>query len=313
MTARNAVAKPSQAAPERAWLTISERGSLGGIRFLFFLCGVANRWLALAVLRPVALYYVATHPIARRASRQYLQLLLSRVTWRDIYHHFLRFAEVHLDRAFLLTGRLGHFDAPPGQGHEHLLKLQRDKRGAILLGAHLGSLEAMRTMGGAETLPLHVVVYTGNGRLLATFLEKLNPALAQRILEVRPGDIGALLRIKELIDGGNMVALLGDRVGFNEKNVTVDFLGRPARFPTGAYLLSAMCHCPIYLTFGLYAPPNRYDFFCEPFLEEGLVLPRENRDIVLRAQAQRFANRLEHYCRKSPLNWFNFYDFWASA
>jgi predicted LPLAT superfamily acyltransferase len=24
----------------------------------------------------------------------------------------------------------------------------------------------------------------------------------------------------------------------------------------------------------------------------------------------RFAERLEHYCRLAPYNWFNFYDFW---
>jgi predicted LPLAT superfamily acyltransferase len=25
---------------------------------------------------------------------------------------------------------------------------------------------------------------------------------------------------------------------------------------------------------------------------------------------QRYADRLEHYCRVAPYNWFNFYDFW---
>jgi len=25
---------------------------------------------------------------------------------------------------------------------------------------------------------------------------------------------------------------------------------------------------------------------------------------------RRYAERLEHYCRIAPYNWFNFYDFW---
>jgi predicted LPLAT superfamily acyltransferase len=25
---------------------------------------------------------------------------------------------------------------------------------------------------------------------------------------------------------------------------------------------------------------------------------------------KRYAQRLEHYCRMAPYNWFNFYDFW---
>ncbi len=30
----------------------------------------------------------------------------------------------------------------------------------------------------------------------------------------------------------------------------------------------------------------------------------------LKAYVQRYAERLEHYARKAPDNWFNFYDFW---
>ena len=299
--------------PDRAWLTMSERGSVLGIRFLFFLCLVAGRSVVRAVLRPVLFYYLVTHRLARQASRKYLERILSNVTWRTIYRHFLRFGDVTLDRAFFLQGRYSLFDCPPGNGFEHILKLQRERRGAILLGAHLGSVEAMRSLGGADSLPLYVVAHTGNARILNSFMEKLNPALAGRILEVTPGGINALLQIKELIDAGNLVAILGDRVGFNEKAVTVEFLGKAARFPTGAYLLSAMCDCPVYLTFGLFEPPNRYEFFCEPFLPEGLQLPRADREGILTAQAQRFAARLEAYCRKSPLNWFNFYDFWAAT
>ncbi len=26
-----------------------------------------------------------------------------------------------------------------------------------------------------------------------------------------------------------------------------------------------------------------------------------------------YAQRLEHYCRQAPYNWFNFYDFWSGA
>ena len=30
-------------------------------------------------------------------------------------------------------------------------------------------------------------------------------------------------------------------------------------------------------------------------------------------QEERFAARLEHYCKKAPFQWFNFYDFWADV
>jgi predicted LPLAT superfamily acyltransferase len=77
-------------------------------------------------------------------------------------------------------------------------------------------------------------------------------------------------------------------------------------------LLAALLKCPVYLTFGLYHAPNRYDLFCEPF-EDEIQLPREARDEALHAYAQKFAARLEHYVRLAPDNWFNFYDFWSAS
>ena len=118
-----------------------------------------------------------------------------------------------------------------------------------------------------------------------------------------------MLRIRELIDEGALVALLGDRVGKDDRAVEVDFMGGRARFPTGPYLLASMLKCPVYLTFGLYRDPDGYDLHCEPFAER-IELPRGERQEALERYAQQYADRLEHYTRSAPDNWFNFYDFW---
>ena len=65
----------------------------------------------------------------------------------------------------------------------------------------------------------------------------------------------------------------------------------------------------VFLTFGLYSQPNRYDLYCEPFADV-IRLPRKTRRDALAAYAQQYADRVEHYCRLSPHSWFNFYDFW---
>jgi predicted LPLAT superfamily acyltransferase len=41
-------------------------------------------------------------------------------------------------------------------------------------------------------------------------------------------------------------------------------------------------------------------------------VPRGERDEALRAYAQKFASRLEHFVGMAPDNWFNFYDFWRN-
>ena len=109
-----------------------------------------------------------------------------------------------------------------------------------------------------------------------------------------------------------MVALLGDRAMPQGRVAEVTFLGSRAVFPTGPYLLAAALGCPVFLTFALHTPPNRYDIHCELFAER-VVLPRREREEALRELAQRYAERLEHYCRLAPDNWFNFYDFWRAG
>ncbi len=45
--------------------------------------------------------------------------------------------------------------------------------------------------------------------------------------------------------------------------------------------------------------------------EDHLHLPRRDRREHLRAAVVRYAARLEHHALRHPLQWFNFFDFWA--
>ena len=57
---------------------------------------------------------------------------------------------------------------------------------------------------------------------------------------------------------------------------------------------------------------HRYRLVFEPFSER-VEIPRHDRGPALDALLARYAQRLEHYIRVAPYNWFNFYDFWQDA
>jgi len=118
-----------------------------------------------------------------------------------------------------------------------------------------------------------------------------------------------LLKVKESLDGGFLVGTLGDRPTSDGKTAQCQFLGAPATFPIGAILIAAMMHCPVILFFGLYHGGNRYEIFFERFAEE-IVLNRNRRAEDIQHWTQRYVDRLEHYARLAPYNWFNFYPFW---
>jgi predicted LPLAT superfamily acyltransferase len=155
------------------------------------------------------------------------------------------------------------------------------------------------------------VVYTQNAQRVNNLFEALNPGSHANLIEMGDG-INFMLKIREAIDEGSIVAIMGDRASEGDRSIEVDFLGAKARFPTGPYILASTLKCPVYLTFGLYRAPNVYELYCEPFAER-IELPRRRRQEALREYVEKYAERLEHYARRYPDNWFNFYDFWEGA
>jgi predicted LPLAT superfamily acyltransferase len=301
---------PSRETAGAAWLRVAERGSLLGIWVMVAIGRLLGRRVARLLVHPVVLYFITFSPKARRASRDYLARLGQPHGLGAGYGHYLRFAHCTLDRLYWSLGKTTSF-VVNRSGSEHLAGLAEKRRGALLIGAHMGSFEAMRAMAHHRALPMNIVGYFKNALLLNGILDKLNPAIATRFISVEPS-VDFMLKLKERIDAGELVALLGDRVGLGDRVVDVDLFGGRVSLPTGPYWLAASLRCPVYLTFGLYHEPNRYDLYCEPFAEI-IELPRGGRQEGARAYAQRFASRLEHYCRLAPDNWFNFYPYWKEA
>ena len=291
------------------WLNQKERGALLGIRFVFFLATAFGRAPAGLFLRVVALWYALFDRQAKKSSTEFLSRALGRdVNFGDVYRHISCFARVTLDRAFLLKGRDDLFQVTK-TGNQHLHELTQQKRGALLLGGHLGSFEAMRVGASQEQLPINIVGHFANARMINALLEQINPDIAARVLHLGDDPVGTAITMRERLEAGEMLAILGDRVGLNDKHTTVTFLGKQALFPTGPFLLAAALKCPVFLVFGLFSEPNRYDLYCEPFLDK-VELPRRDRQAALQQITQRFADRLEHYAKIAPYNWFNFFDFW---
>jgi predicted LPLAT superfamily acyltransferase len=119
-----------------------------------------------------------------------------------------------------------------------------------------------------------------------------------------------MLRVKECIEAGELVGILGDRIARGDKVVEADFFGRPACFPAGPIILASILGAPVILFHGLYVGGRRYEIHFERFAD-AITLRRAAREADLAEWVRRYAARLEHHARAYPYNWFNFYDFWA--
>ena len=297
---------------ERHWAHIGERGSLRGLRFLGFLDRTFGRPLATVVLYPVTAYFFVTHPRARRASREFLRTVGVPGSRRQSFRHFMNFSVSILDK-------VAAWDNPERVAVDFpdkplLLSALAAGRGVLLLSAHLGNLEVARALSTQIAgLRVNALVYSSNARKVGAMLAESSRDYRLRLLEVDRIGPETTLLLREKIASGEVVVIVGDRTPVTPDSpvMRVPFLGQPARFAMGPYVLAHVLECPVYLLFCLRQGPG-YRVHLEPFAER-IRLPRTGREAAATEWTGRYAERLADYARRFPLQWYNFYDFWAEG
>ena len=292
------------------WRSQPERGSATAMALMTWLTlrlgRAATRWL----LPFICLYYYAAAPAARRASRAFLARALGREPGAaDVLRHQLSFAATLHDRLLLASGGNAPLELEVS-GAAEIERLLGRGRGCILVGSHLGSFEILRALGRSRGKPVNVLMHEANAEKAKTLFARLAPELERRVLAA--GRPETMLRIKECLERGEIVGILGDRALGRDRTQRCAFFGAPALFPTGPWLLAAALGAPVALFFGLYRGGARYEVIFET-LTEGEGVPREARQGVAAGWLARYVARLEHHARRAPYNWFNFYDFWDAS
>jgi len=290
------------------WREQRERGGVIALRLILWIARRLGRPVARALLYPITLYFFLTSPSARSASRDYLgRVTGQRVGMGQVFRHLHAFASVILDRVYFIAGETDKFDIRV-HGYEAVADTMRSG-GVILLGAHMGSFDAVRCMAlDGYGVRLKVLMQHDHNQLITRLLESINPAVAKSVIPL--GQPGSLLRAAEWLDEGGSVGMLGDRVVGDSRYSTCQFLGAPARFPTGPWLVARRLGVPVVLFFGCYRGGNRYDIRLEVV---GRLPVDDPEDKHLHEAVRLYANRLEGQVSEAPFNWFNFYDFWAEA
>lgn len=306
------------------WAATPERRGQWGLRFMLWLYQRAGRLPFILLLWPVVAVYWLSGRAARSASQQWLTRVQAVAHQQQIalprplssYRHFLRFGNSMLDKVASWRGDLQwgrDIDFAPDA--EAVIRAAEGK-GQLILASHLGDIEACRAMAKQVSgLVINALVFTDNAQRFRAVLESIAPQAGVNLLPV--SDIGpdTAILLQQKLDAGEWVAIVGDRTavqrqrGGERRVVWSEFMGQPAPFPQGPFVLAAALRCPVLLMFAL-RQQGKLRVHCEAFADP-LPLPRNGRQQALQAAVDRYAARLQHHALLAPLDWFNFYDFWA--
>lgn len=301
--------KSADRAARTHWRHRPERSSRAILRLMTWLSLTLGRRASRLILYPIAAYFVLFAPAARRASKAYLARALGRrARLPDGFRHVLSFASVVHDRVYWLRDRFELFEVGI-TGEEQVLALRRRQRGIIFLGAHFGSFEALRVLGERHGLDVRMLMYPDNARMVTDALAAINPAVHHAVISLGSSD--SILQVRDHLARGGCVGILADRLLKEDSGraLDVDFLGAPARFPTGPYRLAALLGAPLVFMAGAYLGGNRYHLHFSPLADFGGLAAAE-REAACEQALRGFVAQLESQCRQAPWNWFNFHEFW---
>lgn len=304
---------------EKHWARQPEVKGLWGMRLMISVWRLMGRRAFSLLLWPVIGAYWLSAGRARQASQQWIARVKRRLADSGLpvpdhlnsFRHFMRFGTAMLDkvagwRGEMLPGR----DVVFAPGAEAAMNAHAGQ-GQLLLASHLGDVEACRAL---SSKPINALVFSANAQGFKRVMEESAPDSGINLIQV--DDIGpeTAMLLKEKLDCGEWVAIVGDRVAVSPQRgggwrvCWSSFMGSPAPFPQGPFILAAVLRCPVLLIFAL-KQQNQLRVYCEQFANP-LLLPRGARDAGIQEAVDRYARRLEHYALMSPLDWFNFFDFW---
>lgn len=291
----------------KSWHKHQERGSIFAMRLIAWIALIIGRPAARLLLFPICLYFYIFIPRARKASNEFLTRVFHRpANNSEVFKHFYWFASTILDKVFMFKGDCRKFEL--NKFGVDVLRDVAAKQGCLFVGSHLGSFDIVRISGTRRwNMVFNIMMYEENARKMKKVVSSLDNSTLVRVLPI--GSLDSLIRAKERVEKGEMLAILADRVLSGDKIIKVNFMGGKIQLPAGPFLTASVLKIPVILFFPLYMGSNRYEVHFELF-SEAITLTRGNREKDLQMWVQKYADRLEHYCRYAPFNWFNYYDYW---
>lgn len=306
-----------------SWKSQSERGSLWGIRLIIGVYRLLGERVCKVVLFPVLLYFYLTGRETRthlhvfyRQLQQYIDNDCGNNNNTSVkarpFANVLNFGFGIIDRLSLWTGRFA-IERIRTHHSEVLYDHAATGQGGLIFSSHLGNFELCRAAGRARfSAKMNVLVDISNAKKINQMMQAVNNDFLADIIPVSEIDIALAIRLKEKVDNGEFVIIAADRVnsaGTVEHSTRVPFLGQPAAFPIGPYVLAKVLDCPVFSLYCFRADDGKYEVFFHRLFDR-VQFDRRNRNEAISQYATRYAEQLADYSQRYPTQWYNFYDFW---
>jgi KDO2-lipid IV(A) lauroyltransferase len=188
-------------------------------------------------------------------------------------------------------------------GLDHLDRILKEGRGAVLVTGHFGSWELMGCALSRLGYPLTFVVGVQRNRLVQELMNRLRRDCGISIIEPT-----SLLAATRVLRDNRFIAMLSDQDA-GRRGIFVDFMGEKASTPAGAARLAILTGAPLVTGFIMRLAPTRHRIVIEePIYPD----TSSGRDESVRKLTRAFTVAIESYVKRYPDHWLWAHRRWNS-
>ncbi|MEO7263984.1 MAG: lipid A biosynthesis acyltransferase [Ferruginibacter sp.] len=222
----------------------------------------------------------------------------------SLYQNYYLLGQSIIDKVVVMSGIKNkftyHFD-----GEENLRKIASLGKGGILLSAHIGNWDIAGHLLKRINTTIHIVIFDGEHEKIKAYLDGITGAQAVKLIVIK-NDLSHIYEISEAFRKNELVCMHADRFLEGNKTLQADFLGQPARFPMGPFVLASTFKVPVSFVFALKESNFHYHFFASKINDYSNL----EKSVVLNQMLKEYAKEMEIKVKQYPGQWFNFYNFW---
>ncbi|MDC9723577.1 MAG: lipid A biosynthesis acyltransferase [Urechidicola sp.] len=217
------------------------------------------------------------------------------------YRNIFVFGQTLIDKVAISSGLNNRFTYDH-DGGEAIKELLKEKKGGILISAHVGNFEIAEYFFSEVDIDSQInLVTTDNERLaIKEYLESVSIKSSIKFIVIEP-DMSHIFKINNALSNNELICFTGDRYFEGNKTLTETLLGKEAKFPAGPFLLGSRIKAPVIFVYVMKEANKHYHLYAR----EAKFKNRDAQDLL-----KKYTESIEDVLKKYPYQWFNYFDFW---
>lgn len=283
------------------------KGTLLGYKIFVFSIKKLGIKTSYIVLVFVAFYYFLFLKKSNQAIFYYFNSKLNMPYFKSkimVYKSYFTFGQTIIDKIAISAGLRNKFTYE-FDGVDILNQLLKEKKGGVLISAHIGNFEIAEHFFGEIDYDCQINLVTTDNEhsVIKEYLKTVTKKSSIKFIFIKE-DMSHIFEINNALSRNELICFTGDRYFEGTKCLTAPILGEDANFPAGPFLIASRLKVPVVFVYVMKEANLHYHLYARradtKYRDEKALLAT-------------YIESVEAMLKIYPLQWFNYFNFWYKS